>query len=205
MGIYEDVLKAVQDNTMTEEQRNRLKDILNSGNNKTDNDIMNDKLNAINKPLEHTEQKQKYNPINNIPVESRQNNYLSNKTEEQRHNIAIQGGKASQEQRRRKRTMQEVASAMLERKMSDEYIANVLGGDCDGLKDENGNIDRTLNAIMTARMVQEANNGNVKAYEVVRDTSGNKPRTDVQIEQITDKDRALLDKVTKALLKDYKP
>ena len=94
---------------------------------------------------------------------------------------------------------------MLERKMSDEYIANVLGGDCDGLKDENGNIDRTLNAIMTARMVQEANNGNVKAYEVVRDTSGNKPRTDVQIEQITDKDRALLDKVTKALLKDYKP
>lgn len=55
----------------------------------------------------------------------------------------------------------------------------------------------TMQDVLTARMIQEVlENGNTKAIEFLRDTSGQKPTTELEInaDVVTAADRALLDK-----------
>ena len=61
--------------------------------------------------------------------------------------------------------------------------------------------DKSVMAVLTARMVQEAGKGSYKHYETLRDTAGFKPKDEVDISAdiMTDADRALLDKVGRRL------
>lgn len=123
---------------------------------------------------------------------------LNKRTKEERTEIGIIGGKASGVARRKKKTMQQMAQWLLEKNMSDEMIAETIA-DVSILMDENGEIDKSGNAVLMARMLQEATQGNVKAMELFRDTSGNKPTDKVQLETITDADRSMMEKVSKRL------
>ena len=75
-------------------------------------------------------------------------------TEEQQKKIASKGGKASQEARKRRKTLKEELQVLLE------------------MADEQGN---TPQKKMSFAMIKEAVNGNVRAFETIRDTIGQKP------------------------------
>ncbi|MED9905277.1 MAG: hypothetical protein UFG06_13995 [Lachnospiraceae bacterium] len=116
-------------------------------------------------------------------------------TLEERQNIGSKGGKASVEAKKRKRDLREIAKALLAADMSDTQVAEILGTAQDLLDG-----DKSVGAVLTARMAQEAGKGNYKAYEVLRDTAGYKPKDQLEVDAvITDADRALLDKVAARL------
>ena len=96
------------------------------------------------------------NPQNLIPQ--------SKKSPEERSKIAKMGGIASGEAKRRKKTFREAMEAILE--------TEVL--------DNNGNKIDLLTAI-SAKQIEKANKGDTKAFEVIRDTIGQKPVERVEI------------------------
>lgn len=80
------------------------------------------------------------------------------RTEKEQREIRSKGGKASGEARRARKTLREELLALLSQEM----------------KDENGNPVNTQVA-MSVSLIKEAIDGNTKAFELVRDTIGEKP------------------------------
>ena len=157
---------------------------VNADNTSPDNDSINNSSDSQNK-----DDKGKRNGIDNlIPFNQR--------TEEQQREIAKMGGKASGEARKKKRDMREVAKAILEHAMKEEQIEEVLGSSKDLLDG-----DKSVMAVLTARMVQEAGKGSYKHYETLRDTAGFKPKDEIGISAdiMTDADRELVEKVNRRL------
>lgn len=117
-------------------------------------------------------------------------------SEEEQKEIRSKGGKASGEARRKKRDMREVAKAILEHAMNEAQIDEVLGSSKDLLDG-----DKSVMAVLTARMVQEAGKGSYKHYETLRDTAGFKPKDEIDIsgDIMTDADRELVEKVNRRL------
>lgn len=68
------------------------------------------------------------------------------------------GGKASGEARRRKKLLRECLEELLEREMTDKSGNTVSGAEA-----------------LAVKLFKKAMDGNVKAFEVLRDTSGQKP------------------------------
>lgn len=93
---------------------------------------------------------------------------------------ASKGGKASVESRRRKKDLKEALEMLLERET----------------KDKAGNVVTGAQAI-SARLYAEALKGNVKAFEVLRDTVGQKPVEKVMIAEV---EQSVIDEVEKAVL-----
>ena len=117
-------------------------------------------------------------------------------SEDEQKEIRSKGGKASGEARRKKRDMREVAKAILEHAMNEAQIDEVLGSSKDLLDG-----DKSVMAVLTARMVQEAGKGSYKHYETLRDTAGFKPKDEIDISAdiMTDADRELVEKVNRRL------
>ena len=159
---------------------------VNADNTSPDNDRVKNSSDSENK-----DDKGKRNGIDNlIPFNQR--------TEEQQREIAKMGGKASGEARKKKRDMREVAKAILEHAMNEAQIDEVLGSSKDLLDG-----DKSVMAVLTARMVQEAGKGSYKHYETLRDTAGFKPKDEIGISAdiMTDADRELIEKVNRRLEK----
>ena len=92
--------------------------------------------------------------------------------------------------------MKESANVLLAATVSTEYAQKILGADADLTGIE------TMQDLMIAKMLREvAENGNAKAFELIRDTSGNKPTAEIDIraDVVTAADRALMDKVADRL------
>ena len=121
---------------------------------------------------------------------------LSPEEREEQRKIASLGGKARTEQINRRKTMKESAQILLSQTVSTEYAQKILG--------ENADISgiETMQDLITAKMLREIlENGNAKAFELVRDTSGNKPTAELEVraDVVTASDRALIDKVADRL------
>lgn len=86
------------------------------------------------------------------------------RTKEEQRRIATMGGIASGDARRAKKTMREVLEVLLE---------TVDKGS-----------DKTNIEVMMASAVRKAMNGDLKAMEFVRDTSGQKPDTQITVKDI---------------------
>ena len=157
---------------------------VNADNTSPDNDSLNNSSESENK-----DDKVKYDGrANLIPF-----NKLS---EEEQKAIRSKGGKASGEARRKKRDMREVAKAILEHAMNEAQIEEVLGNSKELLDG-----DKSVMAVLTARMVQEAGKGSYKHYETLRDTAGFKPKDEIGISAdiMTDAARELVEKVNRRL------
>lgn len=102
------------------------------------------------------------NPQNLIPQNKR--------TPEERREIARMGQIASTEAKRRKKTFREAMEALLEKEVLDK----------------NGNKIDLLTAI-SAKQIEKASKGDTKAFEVIRDTIGQKPVEKVEISDIDSK------------------
>lgn len=93
---------------------------------------------------------------------------------------ASKGGKASVEARRKKRDLRLALEMLLEKEF----------------KDKNGN-DITGTEAITAKLFEQAMKGNVKAFETLRDTVGQKPVEKVMVAEV---DQNIIDEVEKAVL-----
>lgn len=80
-------------------------------------------------------------------------------TEEEHRNLASMGGKASVESRRRKKTLKEELEILLE-------LMN------DG---------KTNQEKISIAILEEAQKGNTKAFEIIRDTIGEKPTDNINM------------------------
>ena len=93
---------------------------------------------------------------------------------------AKKGGKASAEARRKKRDLRLALEMLLEKEVSDGGGGTITGAQA-----------------LTARLYKEALKGNVKAFEVLRDTVGQKPVEKVMLAEV---DQLVIDEVEKAVL-----
>ena len=89
----------------------------------------------------------------------------SNQSREEAKKNGRKGGKKSGEVRRQKKTMREMLDYLLEKELTSK----------------NGEKATTLEAMMTA-MIKQGLNGNVKAVEFIRDTTGQKPTEKVDVD-----------------------
>ena len=114
---------------------------------------------------------------------------LRTRTTEEQQQIATAGGKASGEARRKKKELKDRCKILLEMMPNKALIAKSLGDDT---KLPEG---ADMYDLMIAKMMQVAAlDGNVKAFEAVRDSAGDKPTEKVQqdIAVMTDKDKELM-------------
>ena len=107
------------------------------------------------------------NPQNLIPQNER--------PIEERRRIASMGGKARGEQKKRQKTFREALETLLAKEVIDK----------------NGEKYDLLTAI-SAKQVEKASKGDTKAFEVIRDTIGQKP---VERVEISDIDKGIADEI----------
>ena len=153
-----------------------------------DNDSLNNSSDSENK-----DDKEVFDSSSNlIPFGSERDN----RSKEEVREINARGGRKSGETRRKQRDMREIAKAILEHAMNEAQIEEVLGNSKELLDG-----DKSVMAVLTARMVQEAGKGSYKHYETLRDTAGFKPKDEIGISAdiMTDADRELVEKVNRRL------
>jgi len=109
------------------------------------------------------------------------------------------GGINSVKARNARKSMREVTEDFLNKRMSIDKARQLIGGSVGEMFE---GTDVSINELLTARMVQATvEEGNVRAMEYLRDTSGNKPteRKEVTANIMTESDKALLEKVSNRL------
>ena len=106
--------------------------------------------------------------------------------------LSSKGGKASVKRNKEFRHAKELLTDILSKDLSIEEVTKILGTDTQ---------NRNAYNVMLLKMLQVANSGNVKAFEALRDTVGDKPTEDINLNAnvITDKERELLNTLGKAL------
>lgn len=85
-------------------------------------------------------------------------------TEDEQREISSKGGKASGEARRKKKLLRECLEILLEKEITDKKGETMSGAEA-----------------LSTKLFAEAMKGNVKAFEVLRDTAGQKPVEKVQM------------------------
>lgn len=103
-------------------------------------------------------------------------------TESEQRKISSKGGKASGEARRNKKLLRECLEILLEKEMTDKSGKTMTGAEA-----------------LTTKLFAEAMKGNVKAFEVLRDTAGQKPVEKVVISEI---DTDVIDEVERMVNDD---
>lgn len=119
---------------------------------------------------------------------------LDTVNKDRQREIRSLGGKARQEQIKQRKTMKEQMCALLESKASKELAKKYLGPEAENIPEN----ELTMQAVMLLRMWQEATEkGNARAAEFVRDTSGQRPKDQIELtaDIITASDRSLLDNI----------
>ena len=91
-------------------------------------------------------------------------NTRENRTKEEQKQIAIKGGIASGKARREKKTLRQCLEILLERTLKDKKGIEMSGAEAVSLK-----------------VFEKALKGDIRAFEVLRDTSGQKPVEKVQM------------------------
>lgn len=104
----------------------------------------------------------------------------------QAHKLTVEeqsaGGKASAEARRRKRDLRKAFEALLEKEFLDKKGTSLTGAE-----------------ILALKQFDKAMKGDTRAFEVVRDTAGQKPVEKIQVEDV---DQEALEELERMVLED---
>lgn len=92
------------------------------------------------------------------------------------------GGNASAEARRQKKNLRLALEMLLEKDFKDKEGKTITGAEA-----------------ITAKLFQQAMNGNVKAFETLRDTVGQKPVERIMVAEV---EQSVIDEVEAAILDD---
>ena len=117
----------------------------------------------------------------------------SRRTREQHSKDSSKAGKASAEARRQRKQFKDLCNTFLDSQVtSDELREKMIAS---GVADE----DTSYKMAMVVALCKEAVGGNVKAFEVLRDTVGEKPAEKVNVEN--SKATKVLESINKQLTK----
>lgn len=100
----------------------------------------------------------------------------ANKTREQRIKDASNAGKKSGEVRRKRKLLKDLFESLLNTSITDEAMKKELKDN--GFKNE----EQNYNTLLGVSMLTEAMKGNTKAFELIRDTIGEKPKEKISFE-----------------------
>lgn len=103
-------------------------------------------------------------------------------TPKQRRENASKAGKASGEARRKKKLLRECLEILLEKEITDKKGETMSGAEA-----------------LSTKLFAEAMKGNVKAFEVLRDTAGQKPVEKVIVSEI---DTDVIDEIERMIKDD---
>lgn len=103
-------------------------------------------------------------------------------TEDEQREISSKGGKASGEARRKKKLLRECLEILLEKEITDKKGETMSGAEA-----------------LSTKLFAEAMKGNVKAFEVLRDTAGQKPVEKVIVSEI---DADVIDEIERMIKDD---
>ena len=120
-------------------------------------------------------------------------NYLNER--EDFKELSAKGGIMGAKKKQEFRHAKDLLTDILSKDLTKEEVTKILGEDIP---------NRNTYNVMLTKMVQIANKGNVKAFESLRDTVGDKPIDKVQADvtnTITDKDRELLEILARNIVK----
>ena len=134
-------------------------------------------------------------PYNEKSLENISNTNFAVMDKDKQREIARKGAYAMLEKRREKKTLKETTKALLETSISREYAEKTIGKENADLIPDN---ELTMQALLSVRLASALlQDGNAKAFELLRDTSGQKPKDELEINAdiMTAADRALLDKI----------
>lgn len=107
---------------------------------------------------------------------------LADRTTSEKRKIAKKGGKASGEARRKKKDLRLALEALLEKEFEDKKGNKLTGTEA-----------------ITAKLFEKAMKGDVRAFETLRDTVGQKPVDKVMIAEV---DQQVIDEVERMVLED---
>lgn len=120
-------------------------------------------------------------------------------SKEEQTELSIKGGKARAQQRREQKNLRETALTLLNTPISREQAMKFIGEDSELIEDS----DLTMQSILTVRAMRALlDDGNIKSAEFLRDTSGQKPKEEIAIDNkviMTDADRKLLENIKNRL------
>lgn len=108
----------------------------------------------------------------------------SQRTPSELREMATKGGKASGEARRNKKILRDCLEMLLEKEITDKSGNTMTGAEA-----------------MAVKVFQQALKGDLKAFEIVRDTAGQKPVEKVVISEI---DTDVIDEVERMVNNDEK-
>jgi len=126
---------------------------------------------------------------------------LTEEQKQRQREISIKGGKARAEQRRKQKTLKETVLTLLNSGITRELAEKYLQDNAKLIDDENLNMQTLISLRLITALLDD---GNAKAYELLRDTSGQSPKQEIQVSAdiMTNADRDLLAKVNARLNKD---
>ena len=96
------------------------------------------------------------------------------RTASEQREIAVMGGKASGESRRRKADFRKTLNALLTAEIDSPEWTPML---------EALGLDSTMESVINAAMIKEALNGDVRAYTAIRDTLGQTTKAEIDLEE----------------------
>lgn len=123
---------------------------------------------------------------------------LSPEERERQREISIKGALCRAEKQRNEKTMKETTLMLLKTPLSRKDAEKLIGDKADMIDDK----ELTMQTVLTLRLMDSLlSDGNAKAFEVLRDTAGQKPRDEMTItaDIMTDADRSLMDKINARL------
>lgn len=109
----------------------------------------------------------------------------SERTKEEQRKIAIMGGKASGEARRRKKSLREAMELLLSLPVKDTRVKKKI----ESLGINPDEIDNQM--AMAIAQWQQAVKGNTKAYQNIEATIGEKPKENITVEDTREKTKKL--------------
>ena len=126
---------------------------------------------------------------------------FNTRTAEERHEIAVKGGKAVQELHGEKKTAKQALENILSLKVTDDIIAkaDIDPSIAERLKKDNP--DATFYDLIQAVAIGRAIDGSINAMQYVRDTNGDKPTDKIEMttDIMTEQDREMLQAIAQRL------
>lgn len=106
------------------------------------------------------------------------------------------GGRRCGENNQKRRTAKDIFGDLLRAQLSRENVDEILGESAQILGE-----DKTVYAVMCAKMIQIACAGDIKAFIAIRDTVGDKPAEEhlLTADIMTDSDRRMIDNLKKRM------
>ena len=134
--------------------------------------------------------------VNNKSISDSGNSKYSVEEIEKRRASGRRGGVQNGVNAKKRRTAKDILGDLLEKQLNRESVDEILGESAQILGE-----DKTVYAVMCAKMIQIACAGDIKAFIAIRDTVGDKPADEhlISADVMTDADRRMVENLKRRM------